>query len=63
MNDAITTAIVELAKLAVMAYTVKATRDVVIHGLNVIPRTPTKEQIIDAGRQHGLELVMEGSAQ
>ncbi len=57
MNEAITTAIVELARYTVIAYSVKCGRDVMIHWLDSMPKTPTTPQILDAARAQGLELV------
>lgn len=62
MNEAITTAIVELARYAVMAYAVKNGRDVLIHWLDRLPAQTTAEQAVDAARAHGYELV-EGARQ
>lgn len=62
MNEAITTAIVELARYAVMAYSVRAGRDVLIHWLDRLPAQPSAEQAVDAARAHGYELV-EGARQ
>ena len=62
MNEAITTAIVELARYAVMAYAVKNGRDVLIHWLDAMPQALSETQIIDAARARGLELV-EGARQ
>lgn len=57
MNEAITTAIVELARYAVMAYAVKNGRDVLIHWLDSMPQALSETQIIDAARSRGFELV------
>ena len=56
MNEAITTAIVELARYAVIAYAVKNGRDVMIHWLDAMPQKLTPEQVVDAARAHGLEV-------
>ena len=55
MTDAITNAIVELARLALYAYAVKHGRDVIIHWLDVTPKL-TPAQLVDAARAHGLEV-------
>ena len=56
MNEALTTAIVELAKLAVIAYAIKNGRDVITHWLDKTPTTPTKQDVIDQARSYGLEI-------
>ena len=55
MTDAITNAIVELARLALYAYAVKHGRDVIIHWLDVTPKL-TPAQLVDAARAQGLEV-------
>ncbi len=62
MTETIANAVVELARYAVMAYSVRAGRDVLIHWLDRLPVQPTAEQAVDAARAHGYELV-EGARQ
>lgn len=62
MNEAVTTAIVELARYTVMAYAIRAGRDVLIHWLDSMPQALTTPQIIDQARARGFEVV-EGAHQ
>ena len=55
MTDAITAAIVDLARLALYAYAVQAGRIVILHWLDVTPKV-TPEQIVDAARTQGIDL-------
>lgn len=54
--DAITGAVVELARYAVMAYAIRAGRDVLVHWLDRLPAQPTDQQLLDAVRVRGLDL-------
>jgi len=54
MTETIASAVVDLARLALYAYAVRAGRDVITHWLNVTPQTLTEMQIIDHARKRGI---------
>jgi len=56
MNEAITQAVVELARYAFLAYAVKQGRDVVIHWIDRMPTAPTKQDVIDQARSLGFDV-------
>jgi hypothetical protein len=56
MAEAITQAVVELARYAFLAYAVKQGREVLSAWIARMPNTPTKQDVIDQARAFGLEI-------
>lgn len=59
MVEAITAAVVELARLALLAYVAKLARDVIVHWIDhgrPLLRTSLEDQIVDVARGAGINL-------
>jgi hypothetical protein len=57
--DAITAAVTELARFALLAYVARQARDVIVHWIDhgrPVLRTSLEEQILDAARENGIDL-------
>lgn len=56
MIDTIAACLVALARLAVIAYSVKQGRDVIVHWLDRMATQPATTQIVDLARREGVDL-------
>lgn len=59
MIDALTAAVVELARYALLAFVAKLTRDVVVHWIDhgkPLLKASLEEQMLDTAREAGIDL-------
>ncbi len=56
MSEQIAQAVIELARYAFLAYAVKQGREVLGAWIERMPTQPTKQDVIDQARAHGLEI-------
>lgn len=56
MAEIIASAVVALARLAVIAFAIRHGRDVLIHWLDRMPTRAPEESILDASRAAGVDL-------
>jgi hypothetical protein len=56
MADTIANAVVQIAKLAVIAFAIAKAQPVLLLWVERIPVQPTDEQIVDAARKAGIEV-------